>query len=44
MICDDCDTTIDVERTTCPFAEEIYEEEVEADLCPACYHERWMNT
>ncbi len=43
MECDDCGTTEDVERTTCPFAEEIYEDEVEVDLCPACYHERCMD-
>ncbi len=43
MECDDCGTTEDVERTTCPFAEEIHGDEVEVDLCSACYHERCMD-
>tara|TARA_R110000851_G_scaffold332834_2_gene510116 strand:- start:11 stop:151 length:141 start_codon:yes stop_codon:yes gene_type:complete len=39
--CDDCGkTNRTVEKTTCPYASEIQEEEVEVYLCNDCYLER----
>jgi len=41
LICEDCgrsDST--VEESFCPFAEEIYGEEIDVVLCIDCYNER----
>jgi hypothetical protein len=41
MICDDCGKEKeDVQLTTCPYAEEIYDEIDECYLCDGCYQER----
>ena len=40
LICFDCGTKEKVRETTCPFASEINNEEIEVDLCDACYRER----
>lgn len=44
LICEDCgkeDET--VYETNCPFAEEIYGDEIPVIICPDCYHERCMD-
>jgi len=39
--CDDCGiTSIEVRTIVCPYASEIQEEYVWANLCPACERER----
>lgn len=39
--CDDCGLVSDtVEKTICPYAEDIYNVEQRAILCPSCYSER----
>ncbi len=40
---EDCGTTEDVEKTTCPYIEDIYGEVVEVFLCQKCYNERCMD-
>jgi hypothetical protein len=42
--CDDCEKEDEtVQDTFCPFAADINNEEVQANLCPDCYHERCMD-
>lgn len=44
MECEDCKLVKDdVEETTCPFADEIYDTKIPATLCRDCYHERCMD-
>lgn len=43
LVCDDCGTDEDVYETTCPFASEIHDKEVECDLCSSCERERAMD-
>lgn len=39
--CEDCGNQEDTVRyTTCPFAEEIYDERVYVTICSQCYQER----
>lgn len=39
--CDDCGLISDtVEKTICPYEEEIYNVEQSTILCPSCYSER----
>ena len=41
--CEDCHCKgADVEKTTCPYTEEILNKVVPATLCKKCYHERAM--
>lgn len=40
--CFDCGTTKDVTQTICPFADEIYDDQIKMTLCSDCYHERCM--
>ena len=43
MTCDDCGCEDDtVEETTCPYAEEINDEEELIIVCASCYAERGM--
>ena len=42
--CEDCGKeNDDVEETYCPFAEEIYNENIRVTICKDCYHERCMD-
>jgi hypothetical protein len=44
LTCDDCGKKgPDVQRTMCPYASEINNEEIECDLCEDCYYERCMD-
>ena len=44
MICEDCGKDKDdVEETFCPFAQEIWDEDVEIVVCGDCYKERAMD-
>jgi hypothetical protein len=41
--CQDCKRTdVIVEKTICPFMDEIHGKEVTVYLCESCYHERCM--
>ena len=40
LICEGCGTTEGVTSGFCPYAKDIYDEEVEADLCDECYGNR----
>jgi hypothetical protein len=41
LVCDDCGkSTPDVQKTTCPYAEEINDEVVNICVCDDCYQER----
>ena len=40
LVCDDCGTEENVEETFCPYAEEIRNKEIPANLCRPCYRER----
>jgi hypothetical protein len=41
--CHDCGTLENTKRTTCPFADEIYNKVLKVTLCPKCYHDRLMD-
>ena len=42
--CEDCGkVSEEVEKGVCPYAEEVYDEKEECQLCPDCYHERCMD-
>lgn len=43
LVCQDCGTKEKVTKTTCPYAYEIYGEEVEIVVCDECYRERWWD-
>lgn len=39
--CDDCGLASDtVEKTICPYADDVHNVEQEVILCPSCYSER----
>ena len=40
LICQDCGTDNNVRETTCPYAEEISNREVQIIVCDDCYRER----
>jgi hypothetical protein len=41
--CEDCGTYINVNLTICPYADDVYGEEVEVYLCEECEAERAMD-
>lgn len=42
--CQDCGKrSPEVKHTICPFADDVYGQIVECDLCPGCEHERAMD-
>jgi len=44
LTCDDCGKSgNDVKKTTCPYASDIYNEEIACTLCSDCVHERAMD-
>lgn len=42
MICEDCGSK-EGEVGICPYADDIYNEQVACILCKSCYHERCMD-
>lgn len=42
--CQDCGTTEGVERTLCPYADEIHNQQIKIKVCKRCYRERYMDT
>lgn len=43
LVCDDCGTKEGVRETTCPYASEIGNKEIEITVCDNCYRERAMD-